>query len=75
MKAVPRASRSGTVAHKDDVDVSLRSIDSPLPNVANYFCTLNYKSVCAGGLGKKLTLPNSELFAFPLLIRSNISPL
>ena len=37
VKAIPRASRSGTVAHKEEVDESLRSIDSPFPKFANCF--------------------------------------
>ncbi len=32
MKAIPMASRKGTVAHVDEVEVSLRSIDLPFPN-------------------------------------------
>jgi hypothetical protein len=37
MKAIPSASRSGTVAHKEDVDVSFRSIDLPFPKLASCF--------------------------------------
>ena len=32
MKAIPIASRKGTVAHVDEVEVSLRSIELPFPN-------------------------------------------
>jgi len=45
VKAIPRASRSGTVAHKEEVDESLRSIDLPSPKIANCFEPVNYKSV------------------------------
>jgi hypothetical protein len=32
MKAIPMASRKGTVAQVEEVEVSLRSIDLPFPN-------------------------------------------
>src|SRR5712691_11185936 len=37
MKAIPRASRNGTVAQEAEVDVNLRHIDLPFPKVANWF--------------------------------------
>ena len=64
MKAIPRASRSGTVAHEAEVDVSLRSIDFTLSESHELFCahsTIN--PFAARHLGKKLWPDGKSLTA------------
>jgi hypothetical protein len=53
MKAIPRASRSGTVTHEEEVEVSFRSMDLPFRKLQIVWNAFNYKSVFVCFLAEK----------------------